>query len=306
MTAPYLLIAAEIEQRIATGALAPGDRVPSTRAITKEFGVAIATATKALAELRTRGAVTVIPGTGTVVAAGPTPTPPRAVQSRPTGIDRAAIVAAAIAIADAEGLGAVTMRRLAVDLGVATMSLYQRVSGKEDLLVAMMDKLMGADTWPAVPPPGWRAQLEFVARRQWRGYLVHPWLAQVVSLTRPQLAPGAMMHTEWVLRAIKPFRLSSRAQIYVVLTLFGHVKTVAIGLEEERQAEQDTGLDIEEWFEKTDAEFAPHINSGRFPTLASIDGDGDVDFDLAALFEFGLTIVLDGIGAMLERQSSDR
>jgi AcrR family transcriptional regulator len=306
MTAPYLRIAAEIEGRIDTGVLAPGDRVPSTRAITKEFGVAIATATKALAELQARGVVTAVPGIGTVVSAGRRASGEPGVRGaakppRTVGVDRNRIVEAAIAIADAEGLGAVTMRRLAVDLGVATMSLYPRVSGKDDLLVAMMDTLMGAEAWPAVPPAGWRATLELVARRQWRGYVAHPWLAHVVSLTRPQLAPQAMMHTEWVLRALAPYRLLNHDKIFVTLTLFGYVKSVAIGLEQEQQAERDTGIDIEEWFRETDADFARYIQSGPFPTLASIDDGGDVDFDLGVLFEFGLAITLDGIGALLER-----
>lgn len=355
--APYLRIAAVIEQRIRSGVLAPGDRVPSTRQITKDFGVAIATATKVLAELAARGAVIAIPGVGTVVATpgsaalpsvSPSATSSRSVapvagrasrsgttassasgsivsavgsrSAKPRGmpvgrvdggrahakalaapgVNRDRIIAAAIDVADGEGIGAVTMRRLAVDLGVATMSLYRWISSKDDLVVGMIDTLLGADAWPAVPPEGWRAQLEFVARRQWRGYLAHPWLAQVVSLTRPQLAPGAMMHTEWVLRALAPYRLPPVNQIYVVLTLFGHVKSVAIGLDQERQAERDTGLDIEEWFEVHDNEFTPHIQSGRYPSLAAIDGiDRGFEFDLATLFEVGLTIVLDGIAELL-------
>lgn len=332
MAPTYLRIVAEIEERVRSGDLAPGNRVPSTRQISKDFGVAIATATKVLAELASRGVVSAIPGVGTVVAAQATAVPrpasrpasrpvPRPVPGHPTratsrqsvakqpesvSVSRERIIAAAIEIADSEGIGAVTMRRLAVDLGVATMSLYHWVSSKDDLVVGMIDTLMGADTWPAVPPQGWRAQLEFVARRQWRGYLAHPWLAQVVSLTRPQLAPGAMMHTEWVLRALAPYRLSSMDQMYAVLTLFGHVKSVATGLEQERQAERDTGLDIEEWFAQHDDEFTPVIQSGRFPALAALDGvEGEFEFDLATQFEFGLTLLLDGLAAKLHTSHDD-
>src|SRR3954447_931481 len=74
--APYLRIAAEIRRRIQAGELRPGDRVPSTRGLVQEFGVAMATATKALATLQQDGVVHSLPGVGTVV--GP---PPRATKS---------------------------------------------------------------------------------------------------------------------------------------------------------------------------------------------------------------------------------
>jgi DNA-binding transcriptional regulator YhcF (GntR family) len=295
----YLEIADEIERRIRAGELKPGDRVPSTRRITAEWGVAIATATKALTELGTRGLVRPVPGVGTVVTArteAPVPTAkPRAVA--PT---RARIIHHAIALADAEGIAAVSMRRLAVELGLATMSLYRWVPGKDELLVGMMDAVMGAGAWPTAPPRGWRAQLEYVARRQWREYTEHPWLAHVVSLTRPQLAPSAMRHTEWVLRAIAGYDLDDTTRLFIVLTLFGYVKGAATGLDAERQAEQDTGLDIEEWIREHDTRFTPVIGSGRYPHLAKLEANGDVDMDLTRLFEFGLARLLDGFAVLLD------
>ena len=125
--APYRRIVAEIRGRIERGDLRPGDRVPSTRAITQDFGVAMATATKVIAALRDAGLVETRSGAGTVV---------RAITGRrrrgPRGGDlsRDRVLAAAIAIADAEGLAALTMRRVAADLGVATMSLYRHVPGQ--------------------------------------------------------------------------------------------------------------------------------------------------------------------------------
>jgi DNA-binding transcriptional regulator YhcF (GntR family) len=301
--APYQRIADDIERRVKTRELLPGDRVPSTRQITRDWGVAIATATRALQELASRGVVRAVPGTGTVVADGAGRRATRADPER-TGVDLARIVEVAIALADAEGLGAVSMRRLALELDVATMSLYRWVPSKEALLDGMLDELMGADDWPAVPPKGWRAQLEYVARRQWQTYQEHPWLAHVVSLTRPQLAPKAMFHTEWALRAVDGFGLDSTTHLYLVLTLFGHVKAAATGLDIERQAERDTGLDIEEWMRDHDPRFRPVIQSGRFPHLAKLDDNADVELDLTALFEFGLASLLDGFAQVLRTASS--
>jgi DNA-binding transcriptional regulator YhcF (GntR family) len=310
----YLAIANQIEERIRQGVLKPGDRAPSTRQITREWSVAMATATKVLAELRSRGAVLIRTGAGSVVAdhpafrPAPLPAPARSrsVHSGTGTATRERIIQTAIGIADAEGLAAVSLRRIAVDLDVSTMSLYRSIASKDDLLVGMMDILMGEEAWPATPPRGWRAQLEYIARRQWRGYQSHPWLAQIVSLTRPQLAPHAMRHTEWVLRAIDGHGLDPTTRLYIVLTLFGHVRGVATGLESEQQAERDTGIDIEEWMRVNDARFGTVIQSGRFPHLARLDNNGGVDFDLSALFEFGLTRLLDGFAALIDGRRRGR
>jgi DNA-binding transcriptional regulator YhcF (GntR family) len=303
----YLAIANQIEDRIRQGDLKPGDRAPSTRQITRQWGIATATATKVLAELRSRGAILTRSGVGSVVAGPPSgrpapssaPAHPRSVRSGAGTATRERIIETAIAIADAEGLAAVSLRRIAVELDVATMTLYRGIAGKDDLLVGMMDTLMGAEAWPATPPRGWRAQLEYIAHRQWREYQSHPWLAQIVSLTRPQLAPNAMRHTEWVLRAIDGHGLDSTTRLYIVLTLFGHVRGAATGLESEQQAQRDTGIDMEEWMRVHDARFASVIQSGRFPYLAKLDNNPDVDLDLTALFEFGLTRLLDGLTVLI-------
>jgi hypothetical protein len=114
-----------------------------------------------------------------------------------------------------------------------------------------------------------------------------------------------MRHTEWSLRAIDGYGLDDTTRLYIVLTLFGHVRGAATGLESEQQAERDTGIDIDEWMRVHDARFAPVIQSGRFPHLAKLD-NADVDFDLDTLFEFGLTRLLDGFGALIDGRQRGR
>src|SRR5262245_3025938 len=130
----------QLREQIVSGVLPPGSRVPSARAIKKTWGVAIATASKALARLREEGLVTARRGAGTTVAARKSSSAPRA----PGGssgddlrIDR--IVAAATALADRSGLAALTMRTLASELGVATMSLYRHVTNRDQLVERMVD-----------------------------------------------------------------------------------------------------------------------------------------------------------------------
>src|SRR3954466_16103400 len=105
---PSARIAAELRRRIAAGELAPGARMPSTRAIVQRYGVAMATATKVLTTLRHEGLIRSVPGVGSVVA-GETPArtvqrPPRRREPVGGALGADAIVAAGVAVADAEGL----------------------------------------------------------------------------------------------------------------------------------------------------------------------------------------------------------
>src|SRR5262245_64849602 len=104
----YRQIAAELRRQIEAGELTPGMRVPSTRAIIDGWGVAMATATKVLTELRHQGLVRAVPGVGTVVEGDRRPARPASVARRQAGADGALsaerIVAAGVAIADTGGL----------------------------------------------------------------------------------------------------------------------------------------------------------------------------------------------------------
>ena len=156
-------IAAEIRHQIESGELAAGDRVPSTREIIRRWGVAMATASKVLGALKAEGLVRTRPGEGTVVA-GPRPSRPRAsvrVRDTDAALSKERIVAEATDVADKEGLGPLSMRRVAVELDVATMSLYRHVRDKDDLLNAMVDAAFAE--WQ-MPPA--RAGIKNIARAQ--------------------------------------------------------------------------------------------------------------------------------------------
>jgi DNA-binding transcriptional regulator YhcF (GntR family) len=304
---PSVRIIAEIRRRIGSGELRAGDRVPSTRQITQEWGVAMATATKVLTALRQEGLVRAVPGAGTVVA---TPEPRRTPSPRPTRrrktreptheLTRERIVRTAIEIADTEGLAVLSMRRIATELDVATMSLYRHVPSKEELVLLMTDAALSEDTFPEPPPPGWRARLELSSRMQWAIYHRHPWLAQAISLTRPQLLPNALAHAEWVLRAVDGLGLDPSTMLYVHVTLFNYVRGIAVNFEPEAEAEQETGITNEQWMDSQNSAFAEVLASGRFPTFARVVAHPGVEFDLDTLFEFGLRRMLDGLAVLLE------
>jgi DNA-binding transcriptional regulator YhcF (GntR family) len=294
---PYLRIAGDIRRRIAVGELAPGDRVPSTRRITQEWGVAMATATKALAALNQEGLVRAVPGVGTVVAA-----PERERRAAPgRRLTREGVIRAAIALVDTEGLAALSMRRLATEFGTSTMALYRHVPSKGEL-VRLMSEAVFSEGPPGPRPAGWRAQLAGEARWLWGQYERHPWLARAMAaLTRPMASPHAMRFTERVLSAMSGLGLTPYQMIHVHLTLLGYAQGVALAIELESQARQDTGMTAEEWLASNEPRMEEIHMNGAYPTLSRLFGQDEFDLELGALFEFGLERMLDGIAALIER-----
>lgn len=304
---PYLRIVAELRRRIVEGELQVGDRLPSTRKLAGEWRVAIATATRALSMLRQEGLVRALPGVGTIVARVPRRPPARPPIRTPVrrpddDPDSDPIVRAAIAIADSEGLAALSMRSVAAELKVATMSLYRHVASKDDLVLRMTDAVFTEAKLPETPPDGWRARLTLSARLQWALYRRHPWLAQVVSLTRPLPLRNLIVHGEWVLAAIDGLGLDHATMLYVHVTLFSYVRGIAINIEWESEAEASSGLSEEEWMTEHAPALAAIASSGEVPTFARmLAGLSDnFDMDLDHLFEFGLGPLLDGLAPLLD------
>jgi len=296
---PYRQIAQEIQARITAGQLRPGDRLPSARQITREWGVAIATATKVLATLRQAGLAQPRTGVGTVVAAPPARTPRRKPDPELT---RDRIVHTAIAVADAEGMAALSMRRVATELDVATMSLYRYVSGKDELLLLMADAVFGEAALPDPAPIDWRAALAAHARAQWTLYRRHPWITRTVSFTRPLLAPNGMALTEWAMGVLARLGFDLATNLHIVIAITGFVHGTAVNLESELEAQQDTGVSSDEWMQAQEAAFHAIVASGRFPLLTAISAQPDFDVELDRLFELGLTLLLDGLAVQLDRK----
>ncbi|PSK91389.1 TetR family transcriptional regulator [Murinocardiopsis flavida] len=303
---PYRRIVAEIRSRILSGALRPGERAPSIRQIARQWGVAVATATRVMAVLRDEGLVEPRVGAGTVVSARtdrrrpPGPDPRRTDRPADTSrreLGREHVLRTAIAIADAEGLGAVSMRRLAAELGVGPMSLYRHVAGKDELVVLMADAAFGEPELPVPGPEGWRAKLELVSRRQWELCRRHLWLPRVVSFTRPLPAPNMMAHTEWTLRALDGLGLPMETRYRQALSLPALVVTIGLSLAEEVEAEQETGMTLDRWRLEQRNRSGDLLNSGRFPLLAAVPGD--VGSDIDGLFEYSLALHLDGFAALV-------
>jgi DNA-binding transcriptional regulator YhcF (GntR family) len=300
---PYRRIAAELRARILAGELRPGERLPSIRQLAQRWGVAIATATKVMAALRDDGLVAARVGAGTVVSAPPGHRRPAVpARHRPAAtrrLRREQVLRTAIGIADDEGLDAVSMRRLAAELGVGPMSLYRHVATKDELVAGMADDIFGRAELPVPGPDGWRARLDLVARQHWELCRRHFWLPRAVSFTRPLLVPGMMAHTEWTLRALDGLGLPVETRLHEALTLHALVLTTALARADELEAEQETGLTLPRWWQTHRQRTDDLLTTGRFPVLATLPADAVSDLD--ALFEYGLARHLDGFAALLAR-----
>jgi AcrR family transcriptional regulator len=196
---------------------------------------------------------------------------------RKSQLTREKIAAAALAIADKEGFEAVSMRRVAQELKVGTMSLYYYVKDKDDLLAVMDDSLMGEALLPSLPK-GWQRAMMEIAKRTHAVFMRHPW-ALVSMLSAP---PGlnAMRHGEQCFEALSGTSMTVKQKITLLATVddfvFGHALRAAAG---------DAAIDIE---------FATaQLATGAFPRLAEVFGGGRIDASKDR-FEQGLRTLLKG------------
>lgn len=211
-----------------------------------------------------------------------------------------AVVAEAIAVADAEGLDALTMRALAARLGVSAMTLYTYVPGKAELLDLMLDALYAAmdrPPWRAGEP--WRERVRVVADANRALYAAHPWAARV-STARPPLGPGLMAKYEHELGALDGAGLDDVELDAALAFVLGFVQANAVAEQDAEQAGDDAA-----WWEQAGPLLARVIDAERYP-LASRVGSaaGEAQgaaFDPDRAYAFGLERVLDGLAALIER-----
>nr|BFE78930.1 hypothetical protein GCM10020093_015310 [Planobispora longispora] len=115
------------------------------------------------------------------------------------------------------------------------------------------------------------------------------------------LVPNAMAHTEWAMRAVSGLGLDANTTLHIGTVLTAYVRGIAVNLEPEAEARQDTGVDEDEWIRTQEPSFAEVFASGRFPVLAHAFTQPGLDFDLDTLFSFGLRGLLDGLAVLIGR-----
>lgn len=218
------------------------------------------------------------------------------------GLTLEQIVEAAVRVADAEGLDAVSMRRLATELGTGTMSLYRYVPGKAELLDLMLDHVQRVNDTPGVMGDGgWRAALEVMARETLALHRRHPWLIQV-NQSRPLLGPSALDGMEKVLTLIKPMGLTDPELVSAIIMIEGYVVGAARTQLHQQDAEHRTGLTDGEFWQVQAPVLEQVMASGRYPVMAALSEDAfRADFDH---FEFGLQRILDGLDVLVSERAA--
>ncbi len=223
---------------------------------------------------------------------------------------RERIAAAALKIADEEGFEAVTMRRVAAELGAGTMTLYHYVKNKRELAALMDDTVMGELLVPEDElGDDWREGLAQIARRTYRSFMQHPWTFEFIGgEDDPGVGgPNALRHVEQSLMVAERTGLDLTGQFEITALMddfvFGHaMRTRGIGRADQGPKER---------LDAVVAYMGRQLATGEFPRLQAIAGDdlrGGFErvAELATdpeRFERGLEVVLDGIELLLERRS---
>jgi AcrR family transcriptional regulator len=220
------------------------------------------------------------------------------------------IVDTAVAVADAHGMAALSMRAVGERLGRTAMALYTYVPSKRELVDLMYDRAM-AELPPAYElGAGWRPAVTCWAEDSWAFYLRHPWVLQV-SQARPVLGPNEYAALEALVGVLRETGLDAGVLRRVVGTLFYFVRGAVQTVAESRQAPAATGVSDEEWWFARSAlmeEVAPDF-AARFPMLVWLEREGAtaVEDDTVPYleregrktFEAGLAVILDGIEAAI-------
>lgn len=221
------------------------------------------------------------------------------------------ITGAAVAVADAEGLAAVSMSRVAAELGNATMALYRHVRSKEDLLALMADAAM--DEPPDAPLSGdWRTDLRDWAHGALAAATRHPWAARI-PLVGPPLGPRNLAWFDRILAALEPTGLPSEERVVVSMTVLTFV-----------HGQSRLGADLAAGYAADPEAFGGRygqllgqvVDPHRMPALARAVADGVFDgppdgsppSEDEAIgtveFDIGLTFLLDGIAAHVARRGA--
>lgn len=213
-------------------------------------------------------------------------------------VDR--IVEAAIRIADTEGLEAVSMRRVAAELGTGAMSLYRYVPGKAELLALMLDRVQRPTKNPADLGDGtWRSALEALARATLALYRRHPWLLGV-NQSHGLLGPSALDGMEKVLSRIRSMGLSDPELVSAIVMIDSYVVGAARTQVYQEEAERSSGMTTTDFYAAQAPFLEKIMATGRYPVLASLSEDTwSPAFDH---FEFGLQRILDGLEVLVEQR----
>ena len=220
-------------------------------------------------------------------------------RGRPPKLSTDRVVAAAIATADRSGTS-FTLREVAEELGTAVMSLYSYVGSRDQLMELMVDQCH-AEMASTAPTGDWHTRLTTVAADNLELFMRHPWLAELES-ERAVLGPGTLGKYERELTALEPLPLSDVDKDAALTLVVDYVRSSARALSSaRRQRALETPA---QWWDREGVKMAKFDVAQRFPLASRIGAAAGqargAARDAEAAHQFGLTIILRGIGAAAE------
>ncbi|WP_329389507.1 TetR/AcrR family transcriptional regulator [Streptomyces sp. NBC_01716] len=222
--------------------------------------------------------------------------PERAARGPRPAYTRAEIAAVAVRIADADGMEAVSMRRVAAELGCGTMSLYNYVPRKEDLYELMADVVAAEYELPERPTGDWRADLTALAHRARAMMRRHPWMSRLMSATYG-FSPNAMKFLEFSLWCLDPLDLPYGRKMELVAMVNGIVTTYVANEIQTAERTRSLPWSAEREHEIRMAYLFQQISSGQYPRMAAAFAEDSGPVDMEAYFDRALNRVLDAFGS---------
>jgi AcrR family transcriptional regulator len=224
------------------------------------------------------------------------------------GLSLERIVAAGVAVAKRDGLAAVSMNRVAAEIGSSAMSLYRYIAAKDELLALMIDLAM--DVPPPGPDPadGWRPAMAHWAWSAFAAYHRHPWVVRV-PITGPPVTPNQIVWMEAGLRSLGGTGLTEDEKLNTMLLVSGYVRNQALMAADFMAA----GLDAKDAAENYGRTLARLIDPEQFPAVHAAIASGSLDDEpdppdadqfapdqfASMQLSFGLDRILDGVDLLI-------
>ncbi len=208
-------------------------------------------------------------------------------------LSRDAIVDAALAILDADGVDALTIRRLGQELGTGAASLYWHIAGKDELGELVYDRIMGELELPDPDPSHWEDQLKDLARQTYRLMLSHNDAVRL-SIGRPPAGPNTLRIVEWMLALMRGAGIPDQPAAFFGNTL-GRFLDASV-FEDSTAASPDNGGGLDQDGGEMMREYWARLPADRFPNLTAL-ANTTFAGDAEALFEFGLDLLVRGLAA---------
>jgi AcrR family transcriptional regulator len=208
-------------------------------------------------------------------------------------ISLADVVAAGVAIADAEGLPALSMRKVASRLGVGVMSLYTYVPGRSELVELMIDRVYGEHQIPDPQLP-WRQRVEQWARETWRIYSAHPWLLDY-NMARLPIGPSVLDASEALYAALGDAGFDGAENVAIFNLINWQLLGAARSMISDADQARHTGVSAEAYWDSRASFWGTYFDWNRYPKMAAIWQAGGFDDPAGWDFERMLDRLLSGI-----------